>query len=207
MSEQVYCIPTKLLPETSQEPLTLSPELYELLATQGSYLPRDQAETDPTWRQIIPYAVVIQEDKVLLVERLKAGTEARLHNLHSLGIGGHINPVDHVNARDIIEGGLIRELREELELGAFTAEAVALIHCADNEVSLVHTGVLYKVQVVGDVKIRETHKLAGEFLTWTEVAQKYERLEGWSQAAFSFLEERENEKEERKSLTTFPLSS
>jgi predicted NUDIX family phosphoesterase len=187
MSEQVYCISTNLLPEPDPNPLPLSPELYELLATKGSYRPRDQAETDPTWRQIIPYAVVLKEDRVLLVERLKAGTEARLHNLHSLGIGGHINPVDHANARDIIEGGLIRELREELELGAFTAEAVALIHRADNEVSMVHTGVLYKVQVVGEVKIRETHKLAGEFVTWAEVAQKYERLEGWSQAAYDFL--------------------
>jgi predicted NUDIX family phosphoesterase len=187
MSEQVYCVPTDLLPEPSLGPLSLSRELYELLATQGNYHPRDRAETDPTWRQIIPYAVVFKDHKVLLVERLKAGTEARLHNLYSLGIGGHINPVDHVNARDIIEGGLIRELREELELGAFTAQAVALIHRADNEVSMVHTGVLYKVQAVGEVKIRETHKLAGEFRSWAEVREKYERLEGWSQAAYDFL--------------------
>jgi predicted NUDIX family phosphoesterase len=196
MSEQVYCIPTNLLPEPSLGPLPLSSELYQLLATQGSYRPRDQAETDPTWRQIIPYAVVLKEDKVLLVERLKAGTETRLHNLYSLGIGGHINPVDHVNARDILEGGLIRELREELDMGAFTAKAVALIHRADNEVSLVHTGVLYKVQVVGEVNIRETHKLSGQFMTWAEVGEKYERLEGWSQAAYNFLEERERRKEE-----------
>ncbi len=187
MPEQVYCIPTNLLPEPSQGTLPLSLELYTLLATQGSYRSRDQAETDPTWRQIIPYAVVMKEDKVLLVERLKAGTESRLHNLYSLGIGGHINPVDHVNARGIIEGGLIRELREELELGAFSAEAVALIHRADNEVSRVHTGVLYKVQVVGEVKIQETHKLAGEFVTWAEVGERFEKLEGWSQAAYEFL--------------------
>jgi predicted NUDIX family phosphoesterase len=187
MSEQVYCVLTSLLPEPSLTPLQLTPELYTLLATQGSYRPRDQAETDPTWRQIIPYAVIMQEDRVLLVERLKAGTEARLHHLYSLGIGGHINPVDHVNARDSIEGALVRELREELELGAFRAEAVALIHRADNEVSRVHTGVLYKVQVVGEVKIRETHKLAGAFKTWAEIAEKFARLEGWSQAAYNYL--------------------
>jgi predicted NUDIX family phosphoesterase len=131
--------------------------------------------------------VVVREDSVLLVERLKAGTEARLHNLYSLGIGGHINPVDHVNARDIIEGGLIRELREELELGAFTAEAVGLIHRDDNDVSLVHTGVLYKVLVVGKVNIKETHKLMGKFVSWQEVGEMYERLEGWSQAAYQSL--------------------
>jgi predicted NUDIX family phosphoesterase len=196
MSEQVYCVPTHLLPEPSLEPLPLPFDLYELLATQGSYRPRDEVEADPTWRQIIPYAVVMKEDKVLLVERLKAGTETRLHNLYSLGMGGHINPSDHVNARDIIEGGLIRELREELELGAFTAHAVALIHRDDDEVSRVHTGVLYKVQVIGEVKIRETHKLAGAFMTWADVGEKYAQLEGWSQAAFNFFEERERRKEE-----------
>ncbi len=199
MSEQIYCVTANLLPEPSLEPLPLSAELYELLVTKGTYRPRDEAETDPIWRQIIPYAVVMKEDvitkenRVLLVERLKAGTEKRLHNLYSLGIGGHINPVDHENARDLIEGGLIRELREELELGAFTAEAVALIHRADNEVSMVHTGVLYKVQVVGEVKVRETHKLAGEFVTWAEVTEKFERLEGWSQAAYQKLGERSEE--------------
>jgi predicted NUDIX family phosphoesterase len=187
MSEQVYCLPATSLPQPSDDPLPLSAELYQLLATRGTYLPRVQVETDPTWRQIIPYAVVMQTEKVLLVERLKAGTETRLHNLYSLGIGGHINPDPHSNARDVIEGGLIRELHEELNIGAFNAEAVGLIHRDDNEVSRVHTGVLYKVEVVGEVTVRETHKLAGEFVDWAEVAQKYERLEGWSQAAYRGL--------------------
>ena len=97
--------------------------------------------------------------------------------------------MDHANARDPIEGALARELREELRVGAFFAEAVGLIHRAETPVERVHTGILYRVKTPGEgeVTVRETHKLAGNFVTWREVEKVAVRLELWSQAALKFL--------------------
>jgi predicted NUDIX family phosphoesterase len=69
---------------------------------------------------------------------------------------------------------LLRELREELELGAFCAEAIAFIHRENDEVSSIHIDILYRVQVVGKVKIQNTHELVGVFKTLAEIAKHCE---------------------------------
>ena len=163
-----------------------------------------------SWRQIIPYAVIQCEGQVLLVERLKAGSESRLHNKMSIGMGGHINPQDHLadhqktapqkttpqktaqkkttSEQDVLEAALVRELREELVIGGFVFDAKALIHRSENAVEQVHTGLLYLVTVPEPVAVRETHKLAGHFVPFADVGTHFERLEGWSQAAYQFLQ-------------------
>ncbi len=195
MSEQVYCVPAERLPSPQPEALALTDDLYQLLVREGQFLTRDDVEEDPTWRQIIPYAVIQCEGQVLLVERLKAGSESRLHNKMSIGMGGHINPQDHLEdnqktapEQDVLEAALVRELREELVIGGFAFEAKALIHRSENAVEQVHTGLLYLVTVPEPVDVRETHKLAGHFVPLAEVGTHVERLEGWSQAAYQFLQ-------------------
>ncbi len=191
MPEEVLCLPVAHLPEPSPDVLPLSEALYEFIATRGEFRARDAVETDETYRQIIPYAVLEREDRVFLVERLKAGSEARLHNRLSIGLGGHINAADasatYANARDLLEGALTRELREEVYIRAFFAHAVGLIHRAETPVERVHTGILYRVKTPGEVRVRETHKLAGDFVAWEEVERVSERLERWSQTALKFL--------------------
>ncbi len=152
---------------------------------------RQEVEYDETWRQIIPYAVVKYQQKVLLVRRKRAGSESRLHHQMSIGIGGHINHIDYGNARDLLEGGLTRELREELVIGAFVAEPIGLIHSSGDLVSRVHTGVLYMVTAASPVSVRETTRLDGGLCEWREIGHCYRQLEGWSQLVFDFLDARE----------------
>jgi predicted NUDIX family phosphoesterase len=194
VTEHVYCVPAASLPKPQGEVLPLGRELYARLLVGGAFRPRAEAEADESWRQIIPYAAVAQGGKVLLVERLAGGSESRLHKELSIGLGGHINPEDMGlenmgNARDLIEAALNRELREELEIGAFFAEAVGLIHRSETPVERVHTGVLYRVRSAGPVRVRETTKLAGHMVLPEELEGLFERLEGWSQVAWRFLRE------------------
>ena len=198
--EEVFCLPTAQLPEPSPHVLPLDETLYHFIAHKRASLGcARKLRRMNAFRQIIPYVVLEQEGHIFLVERLKAGSEARLHNRLSIGLGGHINPVDGsvigTNARDPIEGALTRELREELSIKAFFAEAVGLIHRDETPVERVHTGILYRVKTLyeegGEVKVRETDKLAGGFVTWQEVEEVEDRLEGWSQAALRFLRKTE----------------
>jgi len=55
---------------------------------------RAQAEDDPSHKQIIPYALFRHNGKFINYMRSKSGGESRLHAKRSMGIGGHINPVD-----------------------------------------------------------------------------------------------------------------
>ena len=197
MSEQVYCVAASLLPEPSPEPKVqeISKELLALIQSKGSFQPRDKVETDPSWRQIIPYALIAHDEGVLLLKRLSAGNEERLHDRYTLGIGGHINPdvtERYPSSRTIIEAGLIAELREELFIGGFQTELIGMIHENSSEVSEVHTGLVFVVTTHEKVRVRETHKLKGGFVGWHEVMLRFEQLEGWSQAvARAFIEESE----------------
>src|SRR5450432_1186674 len=77
--------------------LTTDVQRYRPLLTDAqlaSFRPRSEVETDPSWLQLIPYVVLQHHGRIFHYTRGKSGGEQRLHAKRSIGIGGHINPVD-----------------------------------------------------------------------------------------------------------------
>jgi len=58
------------------------------------FMPRPKAEADPAYKQLIPYVIMTHAGKYLNYVRGKRAGETRLVGNRSIGIGGHINPVD-----------------------------------------------------------------------------------------------------------------
>ena len=58
----------------------------------GLFVPRDEAEANPAWKQTIPYCVIRQPGRVFCVKRKAAQRETRLHNRLSICLGGQANP-------------------------------------------------------------------------------------------------------------------
>ena len=162
-------------------------ELLDAVARHGAFLPRAQVETDRSLKQVIPYLVLRDGPDYFLMRRTRAGGDARLHDLRTIGIGGHVNPGD-----GDVEGGLRREWSEEIVAGfspPFTP--VGLLNDDANDVGAVHLGVVCVADAAGrPIRIRETHKLAGAFASPAEVAAVRDDLETWSRLAFDFLEGR-----------------
>ena len=90
-------------------PLLLDP-------AQLSYRPRAEVETDPSFKQLIPYVVLKCGGQVFHYARGRRGTEARLRALRSIGVGGHICAEDGVVRGDDYRLGMLREVREEVHL-------------------------------------------------------------------------------------------
>ncbi len=149
-------------------------------------MPRPQAEEDPTFRQIIPYAITSYQGQVFLMRRTKGGGEARLHNLYTLGVGGHINPED-VGANPVNDG-LRRELLEEAGVSSYSARPLGFIVMEDSAVSLVHAGIVFWVEALDEPKVMEVDKLEGQLATLDEIRAIYDGLEGWSKLVFDWLE-------------------
>ena len=61
---------------------------------QLSYRSRSEVETDPSFKQLIPYVVLRCGDQVFHYTRGQRGTESRLRALRSIGVGGHISRDD-----------------------------------------------------------------------------------------------------------------
>ncbi len=144
----------------------------------GGFVARPAAETDRSLKQIIPYLVLRDGDRIFLMKRTRAGGDARLHDLYSIGVGGHLNPGD-----GWLTGGLAREWREELEADFVPDfEFFGLLNDDTVDVGVHHMGVVYLADAAGRaVSIRETEKLGGSFETMSVVRAAYDSMETWSQ--------------------------
>jgi predicted NUDIX family phosphoesterase len=147
----------------------------------GRFMDRPVAEDSPEWKQLIPYVVLRDGERVFLMERTDAGGDPRLHRKASIGVGGHLNPVDE--GEDPLMIGLAREWAEELVADWQPRfRLVGLLNDDSNPVGAVHLGVVFEVQADGrPVAVRETEKLSGRFATPADVRAAWERLETWSQ--------------------------
>ncbi|MDR5708850.1 MAG: NUDIX domain-containing protein [Armatimonadota bacterium] len=155
------------------------PEFLGRIRRYGAFRRRGEVEEDPSYKQIIPYAVVRRGEEVFLFRRTDRGGDARLYHRYAIGVGGHVNRQD---AGDPIETGLRRELGEELEFTApWEARLVALLNDESTPVSRVHFGLVYEVRTTGDVRVRETQTLVGGFVPIERLRDYYPRMESWSQ--------------------------
>src|SRR6266705_6234802 len=81
------------------------------------FLPRVQAEIDPTYKQIIPYVILAHSDKAVHYVRGKKAGEQRLVAKGSIGIGGHMNDGDEglfTLDKEAYFAGVQREIDEEV---------------------------------------------------------------------------------------------
>jgi len=155
------------------------PEFLARIRRYGSFRRRGEVEDDPSWKQIIPYAVVRRGREVFLFRRTDRGGDPRLHHRYAIGVGGHVNARD---AGDPIESGLRRELVEELEFTApWEAQLVAVLNDESTPVSRVHFGLVYEVRTEGDVRVREVQRLVGGFVPVERLRDYYSGMESWSQ--------------------------
>ena len=161
-------------------------ELYSLILSEHSFIPRPEAEEDYTRKQPIPYVVVRHGDKYLMLRRTKKQSEKRLHDKLSLGIGGHINPGEHGGEDDIIMNAMRRELEEEVHIHRPSGLRFAgFINDESNQVSRVHLGLLF-IMEAGDTgfEVREKDMMTAEWVRAEELGSHYDRLETWSQIVY-----------------------
>jgi predicted NUDIX family phosphoesterase len=165
--------------------------IRDAIARHGRWMNRDEAEADPSHKQAIPYVIARDrsglEERVYLMERTAAGGDPRLHHRATIGIGGHVNPVD--DSGDRLEAGLRREWAEEM-----VAEwepsfvAIGLLNDDRNPVGSVHLGVVFEVETAGRrLTVREQDKLSGRMVEVAEVQSAWDRLESWSQLVAAAL--------------------
>ncbi len=190
--EQVLAVRTALLAAYIHENGIITTDcdrITEQIRQNAVFLPRPVAEADPTYKQIISYVVIRRGTEVFSTRRLKQGGEARLHGLISLGIGGHINPID--TCGDILEHGMRRELEEEVALSAepCSLKPIGFINDDGNEVGKVHLGMLSVLDVPPHcaVTVRETEKLLGRWLSIAALPSLAPEMETWSQIACTAL--------------------
>jgi predicted NUDIX family phosphoesterase len=159
----------------------------------NSFQPRARAETDPTFKQIIPYVVVTDGKSILHYVRGKKAGEQRLVAKGSIGIGGHINDEDHTLftvGLQAFQDAVKREVCEELTVqGPFDARPVGLINDDSTEVGRVHFGIVHVLfRTPEKVKKNEQVITQVEFIPIEELKARREQMESWSQLCLDNLD-------------------
>ena len=148
------------------------------------YMDRALAEKSPQFKQLIGYAIFCHRGRILAYSRTAKGTETRLHDKWSLGIGGHINPIDGLT--DSIHTyltGMEREIREEISIPAAVGqELYAVINDDTDEVGSVHLGIVHRFELESEEVAPNEKKLDNlGFHSLEELAgDLYPKLESWS---------------------------
>jgi predicted NUDIX family phosphoesterase len=150
------------------------------------FVPRAEAEEDPSLKQLIPYVVVTAGDRILHYRRGSESGEKRLLKKGSVGIGGHINDGDGLGeAFDAAayQRALMRELQEELSIeSCFIERPLAVLNDDTNPVGAVHLGIVHQCQLAEpSVKANEEAIAELGFLTLEELVSRHNELESWSQ--------------------------
>jgi len=198
-NEKVLCVSSKtikgLMPP-DKEFVTDAKVLSEVIThilQHYTILDRDLAEYDPEWRQVIPYQIVQNYNahpaEYLLMQRTKKQTEERLHEKLSLGIGGHINPIDDTT-KSIITSNMLREREEEISIDVYTESLLGVIACDTNEVDRVHLGLVFMLGCRANFEIREKENMTAHWARLLEITDAYFKLERWSQLVVTYLRER-----------------
>ena len=195
--ENVLVVRRSLFDELgSFQGLNFEPEKYlSALLSRGNnfFLPRSEAETDPTHKQIIPYALIVHGSTVLHYVRGKKAGEQRLVAKGSIGIGGHMNDTDEslfAWDENAYRAGVEREVNEEIVIDTtFEDRIVALLNDDTTEVGRVHLGIVHLFRVAEPkVQKREAMITSLAFLTRDELLARRESLETWSQLCVDSLD-------------------
>lgn len=176
--------------------LDVEPYLDVVFSGMPQFKPRPEMETDPRFKQLIPYVIMGCNGKYLTYTRGKRAGEKRLVGNRSIGIGGHINPVDDMSLfsfRDTYMNAVKREVEEEINLQTgYTDRIVALLNDDTNEVGQVHLGVVHLWTLDSEaVSKREQMINQLTFMSISELQDVRDEMETWSQLCLDGLSQLE----------------
>jgi len=176
----------------------------------ASFVDRWLAEQDSSILQLIPYVAMIAPDGKVFSYQRKGGGEGRLDGKHSVGIGGHINPVDtgskegkaplDITWQTVTEAA-VREVTEEIVADPDYVRAnikqVGILYtpnCQDFDKSKpgptvheVHLGIVYILPLLNNaVQVKEEDHLIN--YKWVGNPSDVTKYENWSQLVLGSID-------------------
>jgi len=149
-----------------------------IIENNYEFMIRETAETNFEYKQPIPYAVVMnEENKIFVYQRWWSWSnawESRLHSKIAIWVGGHIEREDE-ESENILRDSLVREVEEELDIGAEDIHEVFpiwYINSEEDEVSKVHFWIWYIVKVKNsNFALLDWELDNGEFKSYSELTE------------------------------------
>jgi len=161
-------------------------DLLPLALANMQFAPRSEMETNPVYKQFIPYCLLRHGTRLICYRRSSKASETRLHGLYSIGWGGHVNDSDQVLPLwndAIISQTFYRELKEEIDVKINQSpRLVGFINDDTTDVGKVHLGIVFEYWLEKP-EFRRRNNQGQEkvaFLELEEIFSKKSNYESWS---------------------------
>lgn len=201
MSELVLCFPKDVLgARVGTSNAFYDESLWDNVLSNLKPFPREEAETNYDYKQLIVYVLFKSRDLILSYKRTPKTDEARLKNLYSIGIGGHVNIHDltQVNlfdvneVKDVLIDSVSREIREEVKINTRikkSPELIGFINDDSNDVGKVHFGTVWTLELDEPSVAPTQEKGIGSinFLDIKTLDSRKDEFESWSQLLIDFI--------------------
>ncbi len=154
-----------------------------------SYRPRAAVETDPSYKQLIPYVVLKWREQVFHYTRGKRASETRLQALRSIGVGGHISADDSNLFQSPYREAMFREVAEEVYLESrYEERCIGLLNDDSTPVGQVHLGIVHVFELE-EPKVRRREQVLTQagFAPIAELQERREEFETWSRFVLQVL--------------------
>jgi len=168
-----------------------NPGAYKELLQYCVIKQRGLLENDPSYKQIIPYLVLLHDKKIFYYIRPGAINEQRLANKLSIGVGGHVELEDVAHADETIQAAVLREAKEEVgkDISVENIKPLGFISSEVSDVERVHLGILMLSELEGNqLTVADDEIGMHGFATAKQMEQmmqdeKYS-VENWTQIAW-----------------------
>ncbi len=151
---------------------------------------RADMEEDGSYKQFIPYIAVISKGKLLTYRRTPKGTETRLHDKYSLGVGGHVDEFENLSGMELLVDGTLREIEEEIgvKVSSDQVKFVGFINDESDNVGIYHIGVAAILNLDNlNLNLGETDILdKREFMSKKGIKLIEDKLENWSKTFYNY---------------------
>ena len=148
MDERILVFKRDIIPDLPLYGMFQNEQLLPLALAHMEFAPRSQMETNPAYKQFIPYCLLRHDTRLVCYRRSSGASETRLHGLYSIGWGGHVNSSDQVLPLwndAIISQTFYRELKEEIDVRINKSpRLVGFINDDTTEVGKVHLGIVFE---------------------------------------------------------------
>lgn len=156
-------------------------QTYHDLLSRAEWFDRDTIEKDENYWQLIPYVIITHHNPghlrrnsrdILTMTRQPKQSEERLHGLHYIGVGGHVEEDDDVGYNSVVafNQGMVRELEEELTPDySFISHFSGIIIDNRNPVGRCHVGFLHHAHVNIDFDFAEFPEYEHHKHRWEEI--------------------------------------
>lgn len=193
VEEYVMVVPTAILSQAGNfQGLCFDTDSYMKIINDSrniKFLRRDDVETDPNYKQIIPYAILAHEQMIFSYLRGKLLNEKRLQGSYSIGVGGHITADDVNLFTEAYMEGMYREITEEISINSKYSQRVrAVLNDDSNDVGRVHFGIVHLLTLEKpQVSAREKSINQSKFVDMADLIKDINKYENWSRICINHL--------------------